>query len=93
MRREQSLPSEYQTPSTGKRSSNFSFLAGPNLPLITKGSKSHQRNKGKILNCFHGKGEDYRGTTNTTSAGVPCQRWDAQSPHQHRFVPEKYSCK
>ncbi|XP_003500395.4 hepatocyte growth factor-like protein isoform X3 [Cricetulus griseus] len=66
---------------------------GPNLPLITKGSKSHQRNKGKILNCFHGKGEDYRGTTNTTSAGVPCQRWDAQSPHQHRFVPEKYSCK
>ncbi|KAM4862598.1 hepatocyte growth factor-like protein isoform X3 [Urocitellus parryii] len=25
--------------------------------------------------------------------GVPCQRWDAQSPHQHRFAPEKYACK
>ena len=66
---------------------------GPNLPPTVKGSKSQRRNKGKALNCFRGKGEDYRGTTNTTSAGVPCQRWDAQSPHQHRFVPEKYACK
>ncbi|XP_005347942.2 hepatocyte growth factor-like protein isoform X2 [Microtus ochrogaster] len=66
---------------------------GPNLPLTTKASKSHRRSKGKTFNCFRGKGEDYRGTTNTTSAGVPCQRWDAQSPHQHRFVPEKYACK
>ncbi|XP_029412012.1 hepatocyte growth factor-like protein isoform X2 [Nannospalax galili] len=64
----------------------------PNQPRPIQRSKAHQH-KGKALNCFRGKGEDYRGTTNTTSAGVPCQRWDAQSPHQHRFVPEKYACK
>ncbi|KAM7336973.1 hypothetical protein ACRRTK_003092 [Alexandromys fortis] len=53
-------------PSCGKRSSNCSFRTGPNLPLTTK---SHRRSKGKTFNCFRGKGEDYRGTTNTTSAG------------------------
>ncbi|MBZ3877332.1 Hepatocyte growth factor-like protein [Sciurus carolinensis] len=45
------------------------------------------------FNCFRGKGEGYRGIANTTTTGVPCQRWDAQSPHQHRFTPEKYACK
>ncbi|XP_049719466.1 hepatocyte growth factor-like protein isoform X4 [Elephas maximus indicus] len=52
-----------------------------------------QPRRATTLNCFRGKGEGYRGTANTTAAGVPCQRWDAQSPHQHRFAPEKYACK
>ncbi|XP_008936753.1 PREDICTED: hepatocyte growth factor-like protein, partial [Merops nubicus] len=43
--------------------------------------------------CFRGKGEGYRGRVNVTVSGIPCQRWDAQSPHQHHFVPEKYPCK
>ncbi|XP_045153502.1 hepatocyte growth factor-like protein isoform X6 [Echinops telfairi] len=55
--------------------------------------EAQSRQEATTLNCFGGKGEGYRGTANTTTAGVPCQRWDAQSPHQHRFVPEKYACK
>ncbi|XP_071611681.1 hepatocyte growth factor-like protein isoform X7 [Heliangelus exortis] len=43
--------------------------------------------------CFRGKGESYRGRVNVTVSGIPCQRWDAQTPHRHHFVPEKYTCK
>ncbi|KAM8799891.1 hepatocyte growth factor-like protein [Eudromia elegans] len=43
--------------------------------------------------CFRGKGEGYRGRVNVTASGIPCQRWDAQEPHRHHFVPEKYPCK
>ncbi|XP_064130599.1 hepatocyte growth factor-like protein isoform X2 [Loxodonta africana] len=57
------------------------------------GRTETQPRRATTLNCFRGKGEGYRGTANTTAAGVPCQRWDAQSPHQHRFAPEKYACK
>uniref|UniRef100_A0A8C5LHJ2 Hepatocyte growth factor-like protein n=1 Tax=Jaculus jaculus TaxID=51337 RepID=A0A8C5LHJ2_JACJA len=64
-----------------------------NRPGSFQGSKTQRRPKSKTFKCFRGKGEDYRGTANTTSAGVPCQRWDAQSPHQHHFVPERYACK
>ncbi|XP_049633304.1 hepatocyte growth factor-like protein isoform X1 [Suncus etruscus] len=62
-----------------------------NIPRC--GPDAHQRKEATTLKCFRGKGESYRGTANTTTAGIPCQRWDAQSPHQHRFVPEKYACK
>ncbi|XP_008522207.2 hepatocyte growth factor-like protein isoform X3 [Equus przewalskii] len=61
------------------------------LPLC--GSETQPRHEATTLDCFRGKGEGYRGTANTTAAGVPCQRWDAQNPHQHRFLPEKYACK
>ncbi|XP_058414671.1 hepatocyte growth factor-like protein isoform X6 [Diceros bicornis minor] len=57
------------------------------------GSEAQPRQEDTTFNCFRGKGEGYRGTANTTAAGVPCQRWDAQNPHQHRFAPEKYACK
>ncbi|XP_047630434.1 hepatocyte growth factor-like protein isoform X3 [Phacochoerus africanus] len=57
------------------------------------GSGAQPRQEATTLNCFRGKGEGYRGMVNTTAAGVPCQRWDAQHPHQHRFAPEKYACK
>ncbi|MEE6523891.1 hypothetical protein FKM82_022993 [Ascaphus truei] len=43
--------------------------------------------------CFKERGEGYRGRANFTTSGIPCQRWDSQSPHQHRFLPEKYPCK
>ncbi|KAG9327988.1 hypothetical protein JZ751_017008, partial [Albula glossodonta] len=43
--------------------------------------------------CFRGRGEDYRGKVNETTSGIPCQRWDAQQPHQHPFYPKTYECK
>lgn len=44
-------------------------------------------------NCFRGRGEDYRGKVNETASGIPCQRWDAQQPHEHPFYPNTYECK
>ncbi|XP_070216505.1 hepatocyte growth factor-like protein isoform X3 [Bos mutus] len=62
-------------------------------PAAVQRSEAQPSQEATTLNCFRGKGEGYRGTVNTTAAGVPCQRWDAQLPHQHRFAPEKYVCK
>ncbi|KAB0364066.1 hypothetical protein FD754_008222 [Muntiacus muntjak] len=62
-------------------------------PAAVQRSEAQPSQEATTLNCFRGKGEGYRGTVNTTAAGVPCQRWDAQLPHQHRFAPEKYPCK
>lgn len=30
-------------------------------------------------------GRKYFGTINVTKTGEPCQRWDSQTPHTHRF--------
>ncbi|PWA14193.1 hypothetical protein CCH79_00012294, partial [Gambusia affinis] len=43
--------------------------------------------------CYEGRGEDYRGTADTTPSGLACQRWDSQYPHNHTFLPEAYPCK
>ncbi|KAI5109033.1 hepatocyte growth factor-like protein precursor, partial [Silurus meridionalis] len=48
---------------------------------------------GYTTNCFRGRGEDYRGKVNETTSGIPCQRWDAQAPHEHPFYPHIYECK
>lgn len=71
----------------------LSFGLGSDPPRSIQGSGAQPRQEATTLNCFRGKGEGYRGMVNTTAAGVPCQRWDAQHPHQHRFAPEKYACK
>ena len=31
-------------------------------------------------------GRDYRGTSNTTKDGIPCQRWNDTEPHEHPFT-------
>ncbi|KFV73801.1 Hepatocyte growth factor-like, partial [Dryobates pubescens] len=55
--------------------------------------KKQPRTHNVTTGCFRGRGESYRGRVNVTVSGIPCQRWDAQAPHQHHFVPEKYPCK
>ncbi|KAJ3602483.1 hypothetical protein NHX12_030237 [Muraenolepis orangiensis] len=54
--------------------------------------KKRQRSS-YTTNCFRGRGEDYRGRINKTTSGIPCQRWDAQYPHEHPFYPNTYECK
>uniref|UniRef100_A0A8C9ZV66 Macrophage stimulating 1 n=1 Tax=Sander lucioperca TaxID=283035 RepID=A0A8C9ZV66_SANLU len=51
------------------------------------------RSASQQTNCFRGRGEDYRGKVNETTSGIPCQRWDAQHPHEHPFYPNTYECK
>lgn len=64
----------------------------PCCSLATQAEK-RPRPLNVTTNCFRGKGEGYRGRVNVTVSGIPCQRWDAQAPHRHHFVPEKYPCK
>lgn len=60
---------------------------------ITKCKKQRIQNIPIVSQCFMGRGEGYRGKAFTTTSGIPCQRWDSQEPHKHRFNPEKYPCK
>ncbi|XP_066452939.1 hepatocyte growth factor-like protein isoform X2 [Eleutherodactylus coqui] len=60
---------------------------------IVKCKKQRLQGVTVISNCFAGKGEGYRGKAAVTTSGIPCQRWDSQTPHTHRFLPEKYPCK
>ncbi|KAM9326911.1 hepatocyte growth factor-like protein isoform 2-T2 [Gastrophryne carolinensis] len=60
---------------------------------IVKCKKQRLVNPPIISHCFMGRGEGYRGKTSVTTSGIPCQRWDSQTPHKHRFLPEKYPCK
>ncbi|KAM4722214.1 hepatocyte growth factor-like protein isoform 2-T2 [Rhinophrynus dorsalis] len=60
---------------------------------ITKCKQQRLRNVEVTSNCFKGRGEGYRGRVHMTTSGIPCQRWDSQTPHKHRFLPEKYPCK
>uniref|UniRef100_A0A9J8AZV4 Macrophage stimulating 1 n=1 Tax=Cyprinus carpio carpio TaxID=630221 RepID=A0A9J8AZV4_CYPCA len=55
--------------------------------------KQRRFRSGYTTNCFRGRGEDYRGKVNETTSGIPCQRWDAQKPHEHPFSPKTYECK
>ncbi|XP_043835075.1 hepatocyte growth factor-like protein isoform X1 [Dromiciops gliroides] len=66
------------------------FCSIPRCPLI---GQQQPPPKHTTHSCFKGKGENYRGTANTTATGIPCQRWDAQTPHQHHFLPDNYECK
>jgi hypothetical protein len=33
---------------------------------------------------------DYRGTSNVTEAGIPCQPWASQFPNSHAFTAEDF---
>ena len=37
-----------------------------------------------LTDCYHSTwGSEYAGKINVSASGVPCQRWDQQSPQRH----------
>lgn len=40
--------------------------------------------------CLENFQSDYRGSIDTTTSGITCQRWRDQSPHTHPFIPDNY---
>ncbi|KAA0201967.1 hypothetical protein HAZT_HAZT006335 [Hyalella azteca] len=40
--------------------------------------------------CMRGNGRWYLGTVNKTSTGIPCQRWDSQTPHSFSRPPDVF---
>lgn len=42
------------------------------------------------VECMTCNGESYRGPMDHTESGKICQRWDHQTPHRHKFLPERY---
>jgi len=40
--------------------------------------------------CYEGNGSGYRGRKATTVSGRKCQNWNSQTPHKHKWTPEKY---
>ncbi|XP_069765677.1 hepatocyte growth factor-like isoform X3 [Narcine bancroftii] len=79
------------------RARPWCYTLDPNTPWEYCAIKECVRNCDHDLEvtteCFKDLGESYRGTMNTTPSGIPCQRWDSQTPHRHSFVPEDYKCK
>ncbi|XP_078674665.1 uncharacterized protein LOC144912807 [Branchiostoma floridae x Branchiostoma belcheri] len=39
-----------------------------------------------VPDCFVGHGATYRGQVSITDDGLVCQRWEDQTPHEHRFL-------
>lgn len=37
-----------------------------------------------------GNGRYYLGTINVTKTGIPCQKWDVQTPHKHFQPPNVF---
>lgn len=42
-----------------------------------------------LVECMTCNGENYRGPMDHTESGKICQRWDRQTPHRHKFLPER----
>ena len=49
---------------------------------LSKGNNNNECQSKSML------GRDYRGTSNTTKDGIPCQRWNDTKPHDHVFTQE-----
>ncbi|XP_066288232.1 plasminogen-like [Branchiostoma lanceolatum] len=39
--------------------------------------------------CYFGDGATYRGKVSVSKDGIPCQRWNSQTPHQHD-IPSRF---
>lgn len=40
--------------------------------------------------CIKGNGRYYQGKVNITQEGIPCQRWDSQTPQEHNSPPDVF---
>ncbi|XP_077294241.1 neurospecific receptor kinase [Arctopsyche grandis] len=59
----------------------------PDAPTCTHIGLTTMRLDLVTTDCRKGSGRYYQGTVNVTSAGLACQPWSAQQPHQHERPP------
>ncbi|KAG9273035.1 hepatocyte growth factor [Astyanax mexicanus] len=73
------------------------FTTDPDVPWeycsIKQCDSDNQSNIETTTTCFCDNGAGYRGTVAVPREGLTCQRWDAQFPHSHSYMPQKYRCK
>ncbi|XP_045153503.1 hepatocyte growth factor-like protein isoform X7 [Echinops telfairi] len=58
----------------------------PRARISTALSRRNTRAK-----CYHGAGEQYRGSVSKTRKGVLCQPWSAKTPHKPQFTPAQHT--
>ena len=56
-------------------------------PPCTHGGLTSVKMDEVTYTCIKGRGRFYQGPINKTKTGIPCQRWDSQSPHTHNRPP------
>lgn len=56
-------------------------------PPCTHGGLTSVKMDEVTYTCIKGRGRFYQGSVNKTKTGIPCQRWDAQTPHNHNRPP------
>uniref|UniRef100_A0A8B9HFU6 Hepatocyte growth factor n=1 Tax=Astyanax mexicanus TaxID=7994 RepID=A0A8B9HFU6_ASTMX len=69
------------------------FTTDPDVPWEYCSIKQCGDNIETTTTCFCDNGAGYRGTVAVPREGLTCQRWDAQFPHSHSYMPQKYRCK
>ncbi|XP_071803641.1 plasminogen-like [Asterias amurensis] len=62
-----------------------------NQEATTRGTTTIVTTTAPPLECYDPNGQDYSGTVSQTATGIPCQNWASQSPHRHRYSPDKYA--
>ncbi|KAI8495182.1 carbohydrate binding [Branchiostoma belcheri] len=66
-------------------------LVGPSsLTCQSDGTWSQRSPTCDAAGCQVGIGASYRGTVSVTNTGKTCQRWDSQTPHEHRLTLANY---
>jgi hypothetical protein len=63
---------------------------GAEVVLLTRNIKIEGEAGGDQCGYEHTKQMEYRGTMSTTTNGLTCQAWTAQTPHAHGYTPENY---